>query len=527
MLKLLASVCAAALSATSTLDDSKNTNTFLGKTLGSHMVLQRDAAATLYGYSAAAGAAVTVSFGDLRVRTSSGSEQAADGGFRWVATLPPVAGGFTAYTMNVTSSAGEQALLTDVLFGDVYMCSGQSNMQFSVPGDFDWEAEIAAADNYPYVRIMSVGQGYDLPQATEPLEDLYFLDMPWAVGSSLSVTTEDNNWAYRYSAVCWFFGKDIFDTSLERAVPVGLVSDNWGGTIVEAWAPPPVMEKCDAAVAIIDADRAKSPDYEPRGMAAGEDFDPNAHSVLYNTMIYPFRDMVIKGALWYQGESNCAYADTYPCLQDAMVKSWRELFGVNFAFLFVQLSTWNNGGNGVLANFRFAQFSILSMTENVAMITAADLGDPESTYDPIHPRNKTEVGRRLALAASSLIYGAPDIPYLGPLVESVTAVDNSDFGWTVRVTFTPASCGQGLRLQAAQECPADVYATPGGCGKILLADVEAIATVSGSNSIDFIPTEKMTVKPTSLSYCLGDYPLMTVYNSFGIPTIPFYVDVPV
>ena len=492
-------------------------NEFIGKTLGSHMVLQRDVNSRLYGYSMAAGATVTVTFGSVYASAVSSLEEASDGGYRWVVKIPPMVGSLRSYDIHITSSVGEAAILEDVAFGDVYLCSGQSNMQFAVPGDFDAEAEIEAAEDYPYVRIMSVGQGYDLPQVTLPLEDLYFLDMPWTVGSSESVATGD--WTYRYSAICWFFGKNVFDNSLNRSVPVGLVSDNWGGTVIEAWSPPSVMEKCYSVEMEV-----KNADYDP--IFSNSEFDPNVYSSLYNTMIYPFRDMTIKGALWYQGESNVAYAETYPCLQNEMVKAWRALMGVNFAFLFVQLSTWNNGGGYVLSNFRFAQVDALSLMENTAMITAADLGDPESPYGTpigIHPRNKTEVGRRLALAADSLLYSGTDVPYLGPLVESVTTFEDPYHGKSIRVTFNAQSCGDGIHMESPQECPE--WSVPGGCGEVvlqyMLEQVKGVVSISGQNMVDIVPVKRMRTAPTYLYYCLGDYPLMRIYNSFGVPTAPF------
>lgn len=511
-------------------------NSFLGKTLGSYMVLQRDSSSKLYGYSAAADTKIFVSFvsyqEDFTVTTISSRDLAVDGGYRWVALLPPKKGSLNEYSVNITSSAGESAFLESILFGDVFMCSGQSNMQFAVPGDFDATAEIAAANNYPFIRIMNVGQSNNLPQADSPLEDLYFLDRTWEVGSSSSVDGGYGEW-YRYSAVCWFFGKNIFDNSLQRSIPVGLVSDNWGGTIVEAWSPPSVIQECGESA---NKKGLTNPDTHINQRIKDEDeFNPNAYSVLYNTMIYPFRDMNIKGVLWYQGESNVGDSVGYPCLQNGMTKAWRDLFGVDFAFMYVQLATWDNGGNGVLADFRLAQTSILSITNYSAMITAADLGDPESPYDPIHPRNKTEVGRRLALAASSLIYGSTDVAYLGPIVTSVTAFEDAIYGWSVRIAFDESSCAEGLHLEAPQKCPDCSAENEGGCGEVLLEystqkqtkiQVRVNVVISGQFTVDFIPLVKVDNKPLNLLYCLGDYPLMTIYNSFGIPVMPFSVAVP-
>jgi hypothetical protein len=230
------------------------------------------------------------------------------------------------------------------------------------------------------------------------------------------------------------------------------------------------------------------------------------------------------------GETDCWYPQLnyYSCLQDGMVNAWREFWGDDFAFIFTQLSTWNGYGYGTIPSFRTIQESILKVTEKVAMITAADLGDPYSTMGDIHPRNKTEVGRRMSLAASSLMYGL-NVPYAGPIVDSLKVVSDEVTGYKVHMSFTKESCGSGIYLQAAQLCPETSVAVSGGCGYVELSHstYKVIANVylaQDECSVDIIPTAYLNEFPEQLSYCIGDYPLMTVYNDVGAPLLPFVYD---
>jgi len=167
------------------------------------------------------------------------------------------------------------------------------------------------------------------------------------------------------------------------------------------------------------------------------------------------------------------------------------------------------------------------------MITAADLGDPNSPTGEIHPRNKKEVGRRLALAATSSIYGANPIPpFLGPFNPVVSVNMDSTFGYSLSVTFDDASVGSGLTLQSPQVCPEWSEAVSGGCGYIYLVYpspnpdsrklVNASVELVSYNTVRFVPTSTVdsNVAPVEIQYCLGDYPLMTIYNSYGIPLLP-------
>ena len=355
-----------------------------------------------------------------------------------------------------------------------------------------------------------------------------------------SKTVGDGEWSY-FSAACWEFGTHLFDSSLDSKVPLGLVSNNWGGTGIQAWSPPEVMRKCKRFEVVSDIKMYPNVDkikvFMERNTAG--DVDPNVPSTLYYAMITPYKSMKIKGVLWFQGEGNVADG-TYACMQDKMVTAWRNLLGQDFSFIYTQLSTWDNGGLGVLPQFRMQQATILDITNNAAMITAADLGDPESPYHEIHSRKKVEVGRRLALASSSLIYGAgSSIPHMGPLVRNVTSFEHPVFGYSARVTFDEESCGDsGLHLSEPQECPSYSAAKDGGCGFIQLEysassitrktqAVLATVAVTAPNVVEFVPNEAMfSSKALNVLYCLGDYPLMTIYNSIDIPLLPTKIAIP-
>lgn len=162
------------------------------------MVLQRNTKSSLYGYSSTPNATISVEFNTEVYNDSASRLASTGGGYFWKVYLNEMPGGFTAYTIKVTSSAGESATLDNILFGDVYLCSGQSNMQFAMDGMFDRVKEIENAEWYPNIRVFSLGQA-DLPQTTDPLDELVSVSQPWSVGSSDSVNSFDV-WGY-FSAV--------------------------------------------------------------------------------------------------------------------------------------------------------------------------------------------------------------------------------------------------------------------------------------------------------------------------------------
>jgi len=347
--------------------------------LGSHMVLQRGPArANIWGWTTA-GAGVPVKF-NQKVYTANAAASGA-----WNVLLDATAAG-GPYTVEVVSTAGTSATLNDILFGDVFVCGGQSNMQFTVHSSNNATDEIAAANNYPNIRLYTVGQGTF--SATE-LTEFATISQPWSVASATTVGVGDWN---EFSAACWFFGKNLYD---DIKIPIGLVSDNWGGTIVQAWSSPDALKKCNAEdnmnVARVDS-------------GAG----PNDPSVLWNAMIVPVLPMSITGALWYQGESNAGQPNYYACAFPVMISDWRAKWGgetsKTFGFYFVQLAPWKSGDLNSEPLTRLSQVYANALP-SVGVATAMDSGDPTSPFGDIHPRFKQIVGLRLSLAARAITYG--------------------------------------------------------------------------------------------------------------------------
>merc|ERR1712166_90588 len=294
---------------------------------------------------------------------------------------PAAAGG--PYTLNFTASTGASASLEDLLFGDVYICGGQSNMQFSVGGNENASYYATEADQFPDIRLFTVGQK---TSSKAPLKDLNTIEQNWTRAGSHSVIHSVDRWTpFNYfSAVCWFFGRNLY-RGLGSKVPIGLVSNNWGGTRVEQWMTPQSSLPCGHA-------------------ASGE---------LYNAMIVPYTvgPMAVSGFTWYQGESDLGgnpaiptdQNNNYTCTQTAMIELWREGFKVPEAFYaIVQLSTWYTTP-ALLAQLRDQQLASGQLVPGFAYATNADYGAGGN----IHPPYKQHAGARLANAALAEVYGQP------------------------------------------------------------------------------------------------------------------------
>ena len=231
----------------------------LSRTLGDHMVLQREKTARVWGFDTA-GSTVTTTFGGAKLSTTTGADGV------WRIALPPTAAG-GPYALTFTSSAGGSVSAVDVLFGDVYVCGGQSNMQFTVASGLNATAEIAAA-TYPDIRVFTVGQGTS-SNSTYVFNDLQTIEQNWTAATPASIGGAE--WD-TFSAICYFFGRDVYN-ALGGAVPIGLVSNNWGGTCLQQWAPASVNQACG-----------------------------KTDSGLYNAMITPYLTgpMAVTGFLWSQ-----------------------------------------------------------------------------------------------------------------------------------------------------------------------------------------------------------------------------------
>lgn len=463
---------------------------------GSNMVLQRNKITRIIGFTSV-GDKVDVSiFGKSFVATVSAS------GEWFVDVQVPAEGG--PFTITATGTTSGSATLQNVLVGDVYVCGGQSNMQFTVHSAYNATEEIALAAKYPQIRVMTVGQGNI---SFTPLQELASIEQQWSVASPAAIGA--NDWGY-FSAVCWFYGRYLADA--HPGVAVGLISNNWGGTIVQAWSSPDALAKCKTETPV-DDDSITAP-------------NPNQNSVLWNAMIVPFLNQTIAGALWYQGESNSGDAKGYACMFPAMIADWRVKWRESgaFPFFFVQLAPWTAGAGTAVADTRQAQLAALELP-GVGFATAVDLGDATSPQGNIHPRDKETVGKRLLLAARAIAYKESNVVYRGPEMSSIQYSTTAGSS-TYKAIVSFAQTASGLELRPAS-CPAGV--APVNCENwsFLLSDGKwyptSAATIDSSDRVVVTLSSgaPASLTPVGLRYAYSSWPQCTVFSKDNLPAIPF------
>lgn len=428
-----------------------------------NMVLQRDAKVPVWG-TADSGEQVTVAFQGQEVST------VAKGG-KWIVWLKPLQTGEPA---ELTITAGYTITIQNVTVGEVWVCSGQSNMAWSVSRANNPQEEIAAA-NYPNIRLFTVARQV-APQPVDDCRGRWSVCSPETVGS--------------FSAVGYFFGRHLHK---ELDVPVGLINTSWGGTIAEAWTSRPGLEGEE--------------DFKPILERRDEQFrpgNPNQASVLFNGMIHPLLPFSVRGAIWYQGESNVERARQYAKLFPAMITDWRKSWGQgDFPFLFVQLAPFRYGGKdpAELAELWEAQLRTLSLpATGMAVIT--DVGN----FRDIHPKNKQDVGQRLALWALAETYGQ-ELVCSGPLYESMSVEDG-------KIRLKLKHLGGGL---VAKDGPLTEFTIAGEDQKF----VEATAAIDGDA---VVVHSDQVAKPVAVRFAWKDTPSPNLFNKEGLPASPFRTD---
>jgi sialate O-acetylesterase len=398
----------------------------LPKIFGSHMVLQRDSPLPIWGW-AGPGEQISVEFLGQIDSTSANAQG------EWKVELPPAkAGGPHTLTVIGTNSIE----LQNVLVGEVWLCSGQSNMEMGVGLCLNPEAEIAAA-NHPHIRLFQIPKKL----SAEPQTDI---EADWNLCTSETIAK--GGWG-GFSAAAYYFGRHL---QRELDVPIGLIQAAWGGTRIEPWIPPAgfaavpavrdIYEQLqlqnprsdlykarlggvlDEVAAWLNAARAarqseepvpKMPTYPPELLPPN---GPQQPAVLYNAMIHPLVPFALRGAIWYQGESNHNEGMLYTEKMKALIGGWRGLWpNGEFPFYYVQIAPYSYGGEAsdVLPKFWEAQTAALEIP-HTGMVIIHDVGD----LNDIHPKNKQEVGRRLALVALAKTYNQ-EVIYSGPLYRSM------------------------------------------------------------------------------------------------------------
>jgi sialate O-acetylesterase len=476
---------------------------------GSHIVLQQKQKDRVWG-KAEPGEEVTVKIGDQSKSTK------ADEDGKWMVTLDPLpAGG--PHTLTIQGK--NTITLDDVLVGEVWLCSGQSNMQLSVSGANDADLETKTA-KYPRIRLISVPQ----VGTQEPKDDF---KGQWEVCSPETVG--------QFSAVGYFFGRTLHQA---LDVPIGLIDDSWGGSACEAWIPRNVLardEKYEPLLArwekIEDNIPQLQAEYEKK-LAAWKEVAANAKAEgkqpprapqspelqlrgnsrpgnIYNGVLKPTIGYGLRGAIWYQGESNAGRAYQYRDLFPLMIQTWRDEWKIgDFPFYWVQLADYKaekpEPAESEWAELREAQTMTLGKLPNTGEAVIIDLGEGQD----IHPRNKQGVANRLARWALARDYGI-DVPYHSPSYKSMEKDGN-------KIILTFEHVGAGLK-------PFDVPEPQGFT--IAASDrkfARAEAKVVGKDKVE-VWSDQVS-DPVAVRYAWADNPVCNLYSKEGLPTTPFRTD---
>jgi sialate O-acetylesterase len=479
-----------------------------------HMVLQRDCPLTFWGW-AEPGESVTITIGANSAKAQANPEG------EWKLALPPMSAGGPH---TVVISGANKIELQDVLVGEVWLCSGQSNMEQGVGVSKDAKAEIAAA-NHPLIRLLMVPNRWTpLPQTN--------IDAAWKVCTPESIA--EGGWG-GFSAAAYSFARELRQ---KLNVPVGLIDATWGGTRIESWTAPQGFGEVPALAK--DYQRVQSGDPSSpvhqarlqgflgevekwlaatRAAATRRDLVPPMPSfpeelhpprelqqptALFNGMIHPLCPFPIRGAIWYQGESNSGEGMLYTERMKALIEGWRKIWGLGpFPFYYVQIAPFNYGGRPeVIGEFWEAQAAAQAIP-NTGMAVINDIGDLKD----IHPANKQDVGRRLAWLALNRTYGHKDVICSGPVFNGFEVR-----GQTLRLSFKET--GAGLRSRDGQPLSwfEMIDADQGGF-------VKAKAEIEGTSTVVLSAPE--VKKPVAVRFAWSMLAEPNLANSAGLPASAF------
>lgn len=494
----------------------------LAGVFGNHMVLQRDQPIPVWGW-ATPGQEVTVSLADEKVTAT------ADDKGKWIAKLGALpAGG--PFELNVE---GKQKLtISDVLVGEVWLCSGQSNMAMTVARSMDFEKEKELA-NLPRIRMITIEKNAT-PEIQEDCKGAWSIASPESVG--------------KFSASAWFFGRKLHE---DLGVPIGLINSSWGGTDVASWTSRSAQEKSeplkelmtafDKGAASYDAASAKQkfesalktwqekskakkakgqkPGRRPR-MQTDPMVNQNRPSNLFNGMINPLVPYGIRGAIWYQGERNAktiASGQLYGEQLKLLITDWRTRWGIGeFPFITVQLPNFHQPTEKVVENtgwvmVRESQMQSLKL-KNTGIAITTDVG----MANDIHPKNKQAVGHRLALWALGTTY-KKDIIYSGPIF-SYFQYDGPNDTRSGRGTVFMDHVGEGLKASDGEKNIKGFVIA--GSDRVFHP---AKAYFNANNGKLFVTSDEVE-SPIAVRYNWADNPQGNMINSAGLPAAPFRTD---
>jgi len=431
--------------------------------LGSHMVLQQKSEVKLWGWcNPAEKITIKTNWDTITYRTTGESSA------KWLQKIKtPVAGGPYTITIN------ESTVLKDVMIGEIWLCSGQSNMEYGGDQGLKQSLNEAPNANNQNIRFFYIAKS----TSATPQENC---EGSWKVCSPEEMK--------HFSAIGYFFGNNL---QQGLNMPVGLINSNWGGTPAEVWTPKQLIDN--------DPDlKAASKKLKPA------DWWPTLPGYTFNAMINPITNFEISGAIWYQGESNVGTYSTYKQLMNTMIVSWRKAWQKDFPFYFVQIAPFSGyGNNNVCALLRETQTSCLSIPKT-GMVIISDLVDDLSN---IHPINKMDVALRLSNLALSENYGKTGLIYKFPMYKSM--MNEKD---KIRINFENADNGLISKDKVISE-----FYIAGEDHQF----VPATAKIEGNKLIVWNKTIKV---PLAVRFGFSNSAIPNLFSKEGLPVNLFRTD---
>ena len=486
--------------------------------IGNHMVLQQDTPIKIWGW-AEQGEVISVVFGNQHAQATAGKK-----GF-WEVVLGAMKARKEPMKMTISGTMSQGVMLDDILLGEVWVCSGQSNMEWEMRRIYSPIPEIQRAD-YPQIRLFHV------PRKTSayPLEDV---EAEWEICSPETIRD--------FSAVAYYFGRELRQ---KLGVPVGLISTRWGGTRIEPWTPAAGFRSAPELQDILEKMEPEDQKYRielkkhlpeqkdwlnavETALSEGKQIPPQpeipihphrytqAPMALYNAMVHPLVRFAIRGAIWYQGEANRNDGPIYEKKMEALINGWRSVWGLgDFPFYYVQLAPYNYGyllddeesdalDFYLLPLIWEAQLQALKIP-NTGMAITTDIAD---LYD-IHPKNKYDVGRRLSLWALAKTYGKKDLVYSGPLYRSMSVEGNK-----IRIRFDHVGAG----LISLDGWPLSWFIISGQNRTFYKARAE----IDGDSVV--VWNKKVSV-PVAVRFGWNQLATPNLANKEGLPASPFRTD---
>lgn len=463
----------------------------------SGMVLQQKSVFQLKGKSTPnANMMFSASWDNVKVYTNADSE----GNFSFKVTVPEASTKTYALHIYELKKKGNRDVviasrnITQVYAGEVWFCSGQSNMQMPVQGSWglmnNYQEEIKNA-NYPMIKLLSVAAS---GKNNHPADDT---DL-WSNWVACSPSTIPD-----FSALAYCFGRELYKN---LNIPIGLIQCAYGGSNAEAWVS---LETARTIPALkTQLDKCAQYDFHRDSVSKylGMKNEFQVPTLLYNTMVHPMINFPIRGVIWYQGEANALVSSYYTALMDSLISSWRKDWGYKFPFYTVQLAAWQTPAefqeNSNWAALRWAQWKTSQQMDSTGMATAVDVGNATD----IHPKNKQEVGRRLALIALKNTYGFHVVADAPKPVSYRFEYKKAYITFDKKIHVRNDSVPVGFRFK--DRSYKKFYA--------------ATAKVVGDKTIEISVSQPL--RPSAIYYNWADYPIGNIYGENNLPVLPFRTD---